>query len=580
MGSRVLLIAVSLLLAGCTTGSNPATGQFSPAAPFAAQLPALPAPGSAHQADAAVFNGNSGNMFYAKSDNALVIDQQLKLDSAQGALSWAIYDFSYIRFDLADSTLLVTLEADSPGTLYLAFSNYAAQAWQFQQVAVETGNNGLQLPIPKDSPFVDIYPDLEVGVSYLALMTWDGMDVTLGEIDIAMGVVNAPPANLVASDGTNPQWIHLGWDHVDYAQGYLIDYKPSTAGDEGWVELYGIPGIPNNEAVHLYTGTSPDDPEYGVSYDYRVRTYFYDGDISDYSNVDSGYRAFPAPQNLSATYNVHIGKVELAWDAVSGAEGYKIYRKYYLDLDFAYLDAALEPGYLDESLPNSDIYEYRVLAHDAEHDGPFSEIAQGSSLDFSFHDWQTFHDFAPDIRMKQMSGKICAAYFNTRFDDIYFAQANTLYPNNITSWAHFSLNRGVNSGQLSLGLLDGNPAIAARYNASDYVSFIYADQPVPLTDPTWTPTRIDESGAAVGRPTWIATDGVPMVAFHTDPEGADTEGLYIYRATSATPLTQGDWLGYQLEEGYGAGDTASMILADGVPAIVSNAAGYTDFYYR
>ena len=43
-----------------------------------------------------------------------------------------------------------------------------------------------------------------------------------------MGVVNAPPANLVASDGTNPHWIHLGWDHVDYAQGYLIEYKPSA----------------------------------------------------------------------------------------------------------------------------------------------------------------------------------------------------------------------------------------------------------------------------------------------------------------------------------------------------------------
>lgn len=571
MGRIVGVVFLMILLAAC--GGNSELKNQVQLGGLALQLPPVTSLGGPRDGSAATYLGHNADDYFLKSDNTILDGSELTLNSSPGELSWAIYDYSSMRFDLADSTLLLGHNPQGEGTVYVAFANYDRNTWDFVALEVTAGLRSDEVTIPQDSPYLS-----GSDTFYVAVLAWDGLDTILGEVDIAMGVENAAPQNLDASDGTHAGWIFLDWEPVDFAQGYLVEYKPSSADDSAWVELNGPPGIPNHQYAHVYWGEPGSDPEYGVSYDYRVRTYFPDGDVSAYSDVDSGYRAIPPPQNLTATYNIYDGAIELNWDAVQTITGYKVYRKYYLDPDYSLLTTTSETTLLDSSLPDNDIYEYQVLAYSSEAEGPPSVPAQGSALGFTFSDFQTFCDTKPDIRMMEMTGKIAVGYFDTRFDDLYFAHATTLYPIGVGSWLHFNLNRGHDSGELTLGMLGGKPAMAYRFDATDSVEFIWCDKPVPFTSPEWFSTPLDKSGNAVGRPSWVEADGVPAVCFHTDPTGSDP-GLYYYYATDSKPQVEGDWNSYLLESGNTAGLTASMQVVAGYPAIVGNMDGFVGFFY-
>ncbi|HES58690.1 MAG TPA: hypothetical protein ENO21_04600, partial [Firmicutes bacterium] len=383
---------IVLVLAGCSAGAS--TAEFSSRGGVDRQLPQVRALDRMRESSAAIFVGRNADNYYLKSDNAELDGSQLRLDSEAGALSWAIYDYPGIRFDLADSTLLIGHTAQAPGILYVAFANYDRNAWEFASIEVVAGAGAEELAIPKDSPYVS-----GGGSCYVAVLTWNGLDTLLGEIDIAMGVENAAPQNLAAGDGTHAGWVFVEWEPVQYAQGYLLEYRPQSGDEEDWVALSSPPGLPHYQYGHVYTGEPGSDPQYQVPYLYRVRALFPDGDTSDYSNTDSGYRSIPAPQNVTATFNIYVGKIEVEWDAVQTIAGYEMFRKHYTDSEYSHLTTTSETTILDDTVPDAETYDYAVLAFSAEGDGPLSEPAQGSALGFSFSDFRNWCDTEPDIRM-------------------------------------------------------------------------------------------------------------------------------------------------------------------------------------
>lgn len=573
MGRIVGAVIVVLVLAGCSTGATRAG--FSLRGGLEQQLPQVTLLDPARPGSAATFHGRNADNYFLKSDNAKLDVSQLLLDSEPGELSWAIYDFPGIRFDLAESTLLISHTAQAEGTLYIAFANYDRNAWEFASIEVEAGARAEELPIPKDSPYVS-----GGDACYIAIVTWDGLDTLLGEIDIAMGVENAAPQNLTAGDGTHAGFILVDWDPVPYAMGYLVEYRPQSGGEEDWAALSTPPGLPHYQYGHVYTGEPGSDPQYGVPYIYRVRTYFPDGDISEYSNTDSGYRSIPAPQNVRATYNIYVGKIEIQWDEVQAVSGYEVFRKHYAESEYSHLTTTSETVILDETVPDADLYDYAVLAFSTEGDGPLSEPAQGSALGFEFSDFMNWCDTPPDIRMMEMSGRIAVGYFDTRYDDLYFAHATTLKPIGMSSWLHFDLNAGEDSGEVCLGLLaDNKPAVAARLSGSGNVVFCWSDESVPMTSPDWTLTVVEGSGTAVGRPSWVVAGANPALTIHADPTGS-APGLYYFYTDVSHPAASGDWQKYPLEEGFGAGAAASMQLSDGLPVVIANHQGFDKYVYH
>jgi fibronectin type 3 domain-containing protein len=127
----------------------------------------------------------------------------------------------------------------------------------------------------------------------------------------------APPANVVASDGTYCDNVHITWDAVLGATAY---------------EIWRSTGSSSASAVKIADDTSsPYDDTSAVT----GTTYYYwikaknTCDTSLFSNPDSGYRPAqttpPAPTGVSATDGI-CDKIQLRWDPVPNAVGYEIWQ--------------------------------------------------------------------------------------------------------------------------------------------------------------------------------------------------------------------------------------------------------------
>lgn len=571
----LILMTCVAVLAGCSTGSDVVSRPLTGPLPFAADdLPPLPA-ASMPRGDSAVdFTQLRGVDCESSSDNTAPDGDSLVLSAGAGELSWAIYRFFDVTLDLGDSILELQNTPADDGVLYVGIADFSRNTWVFNELAVESGLDTDELGIPQYSPYTS-----GAGEFCVVVLIWNGPTTTLDYVNLGMGVPADAPQNLTAADGQHAEFILVTWDPVEHAAGYLLEYKRTVDDETGWQALSDPPGLPWHEYGHVWPGTPDTDPEYAVSYDYRVRAFFEDADTSPYSNVDSGYCIFTAPENLSATFNIRLDEIELNWDEVDTAAGYEIFRRHYLDLEFSHLDTTSATTYIDDSLPDSDIYEYQVMAFSPRGDGPYSGIAQGSALSFSMSDFQTFQDSVGDIRMMRHNGHIITAYFNTRYDDLYFAYAKVLNPIGISSWVHMDLNQSDDDGQVALGELDGKPAVAFRLENSDHVKFAHCSKAYPFDSPSWDYSVLDDLHGAIGRPAWVVTDGKPAVSFHTDDEGSDA-GLYYYYSTVAAPSEDTDWQRYRVSNGEGAGQAVGMALADGRPAIVTSNGDFSDHEYH
>ena len=130
-------------------------------------------------------------------------------------------------------------------------------------------------------------------------------------------VVTTP---LTAAKADDKGGIDVSWKKVSYADGYLV-YRKS--GKESWKRVAELKGADDNSWTDT-TGTI------GVAYTYTVRAYM----NSDGENILGGFDSkgvtatvLPATVVLKKAEDNGKKGIDVTWEKVSGATGYRIYRK-------------------------------------------------------------------------------------------------------------------------------------------------------------------------------------------------------------------------------------------------------------
>lgn len=205
--------------------------------------------------------------------------------------------------------------------------------------AIGTGL-GVQIgTTPGATTFVDSTAVAGVGYAY-----WIKTTTSLG--DSAASVADAgwrnmaAPTGLTASDGTSTSGVNLSWTAVTGVTGYRVFRASGTA---------------TATQVGTSTGTTFTDTSAvaGTLYTYTVKSAGTGGD-SAASTADNGWRgpALPAPSALAATDGSLTTGVQLTWNAVTGVDGYRVYRaigsaaatEVTAPTVASYLDTAVTPG--------------------------------------------------------------------------------------------------------------------------------------------------------------------------------------------------------------------------------------------
>lgn len=174
----------------------------------------------------------------------------------------------------------------------------------------------------------------------------------LGSKDYLGLTTPAQPA-LKSAKSLGYNTISIEWTKVEGATGYDIYRKTTgTYSKIGTVDKQSTVTFKDEKAVT------------GVRYQYTVRA-FYNKDgikrISTYENYIHG-TAYPSNPNLTSVTSVEYNAIELKWDKVDGANGYKIYRKLPSDKNYKELITLYEQTdkYTDQTVTCGTTYQYII----------------------------------------------------------------------------------------------------------------------------------------------------------------------------------------------------------------------------
>lgn len=147
--------------------------------------------------------------------------------------------------------------------------------------------------------------------------------------------------------------ISIEWTKVEGATGYDIYRKTTgTYSKIGTVDKQSTVTFKDEKAVT------------GVRYQYTVRAYYNKNGIkkvSTYENYIHG-TAYPSNPNLTSVTSVEYNAIELKWDKVDGANGYKIYRKLPSDKNYKELITLYgqTDKYTDQTVTCGTTYQYII----------------------------------------------------------------------------------------------------------------------------------------------------------------------------------------------------------------------------
>lgn len=174
----------------------------------------------------------------------------------------------------------------------------------------------------------------------------------LGSKDYLGLTTPAQPA-LKSAKSLGYNTISIEWTKVEGATGYDIYRKTTgTYSKIGTVDKQSTVTFKDEKAVT------------GVRYQYTVRAFYNKNGIkkvSTYENYIHG-TAYPSNPNLTSVTSVEYNAIELKWDKVDGANGYKIYRK--LPSDKNYKEIITLYGqtdkYTDQTVTCGTTYQYII----------------------------------------------------------------------------------------------------------------------------------------------------------------------------------------------------------------------------
>lgn len=174
----------------------------------------------------------------------------------------------------------------------------------------------------------------------------------LGSKDYLGLTTPAQPA-LKSAKSLGYNTISIEWTKVEGATGYDIYRKTTgTYSKIGTVDKQSTVTFKDEKAIT------------GVRYQYTVRAFYNKNGIkkvSTYENYIHG-TAYPSNPNLTSVTSVEYNAIELKWDKVDGANGYKIYRKLPSDKNYKELITLYEQTdkYTDQTVTCGTTYQYVI----------------------------------------------------------------------------------------------------------------------------------------------------------------------------------------------------------------------------
>lgn len=147
--------------------------------------------------------------------------------------------------------------------------------------------------------------------------------------------------------------ISIEWTKVEGATGYDIYRKTTgTYSKIGTVDKQSTVTFKDEKAVT------------GVRYQYTVRAFYNKNGIKRVSTCENYIHgtAYPSNPNLTSVTSVEYNAIELKWDRVDGANGYKIYRKLPSDKNYKELITLYEQTdkYTDQTVTCGTTYQYII----------------------------------------------------------------------------------------------------------------------------------------------------------------------------------------------------------------------------
>lgn len=216
-------------------------------------------------------------------------------------------------------------------------------------------------------------PNIKYYYWITATNDWTVSSFSSNNWGIYLSTLTAPsaPANVKASDGIYTNKISITWDTVTNAASYEV--WRNTANDSATSSHLGA-----TEELTYDDTTAVADTTY----------YFWAKAVnaagtSSFSAAASGKRAstltVPAtPQNIQASQGAYTNQVALAWDQVSGAASYKIYRSTLNESNSAaWLADATTEAYLDTAVTVGTVYYYWITAVNGAGASAYSSVASG-----------------------------------------------------------------------------------------------------------------------------------------------------------------------------------------------------------
>jgi hypothetical protein len=189
--------------------------------------------------------------------------------------------------------------------------------------------------------------------------------LTFGETPPSDPTQPGAPTNLVASDGTYADSVHLSWQAGDGAQWYRVFRKSETP--NGAVEWNFIGESQTTEFADLDVAS-----DHVYYYKVNAARQGANGQVlySGFSNVDSGYShsqgggdGLDAPTGLVATDGNYADKVRVEWNAVTGAGWYRLYRLANpTGDDWQFRGESEVPSFDDLDVEPRHVYAYKVQA--------------------------------------------------------------------------------------------------------------------------------------------------------------------------------------------------------------------------
>mgnify|MGYP005850720211 FL=1 len=199
----------------------------------------------------------------------------------------------------------------------------------------------------------------------------------------------ATPLGVSATDGTVTTGVTVSWSGVTGASSYYV-YRATTSTG---TYLY----IASTSSLS-YTDTGVSSTS--TTYYYKVAALGAAGYPGDQSAYNSGYRGLAAPTGVNATDGTGNGSggnyVRISWAAVSGAEGYYVYRADTYNGTYSYVGGTTTNLYLDYAAPYGTTYYFKVRAYDvsATYLGAWSSYNSGWRWDINnssqLQGWWTF----------------------------------------------------------------------------------------------------------------------------------------------------------------------------------------------